>query len=558
MIFSKAPDVSKAPAASQRVKPLKSRRSHVLKARGLVLESPVSAGAEPCVRAGIPIRAEAVASSCARLLPVLGLAFLLSACAVGPEYATPGFPLPASWNDNRSRPASEQTTPTPPQLGAWWKTLRDPTLNRIMDVAVESNLDVATAKARVREARAGYRKQMGTLFPIADGAGTITRGDNGSVVGDDGAVDAPGLYTQYRAGFDASWELDIFGGNRRGLEATKYGMQAAEDELQATLLTLVGDVASYYVEARGYQARIALAKRTAATQRETAALTRTRMEAGAVSAVDAANASGQAASTEAVIPDLQAAYAASVHRLSVLTGQPPTALAELMDRGGRIPSPRAPVRKGVPADVLRSRPDVRQAERELARTTALIGQAEAARYPSVSLTGNVNTMGTKLGDLARGSSISWSYGPTLTVPVFHGGQLKAQVEVTEAQRDQSYLTYHAAILTALEDVENAIVSLAQERRKAERLSASTTAYGQAATLSRSLYQNGSTSFLEVLDAERSLYSAEDSLLQSRVSIATDYIALNKALGGGWDGEVNVTTPAVVDQNTGPHFARPIQ
>lgn len=495
--------------------------------------------------------------SCTRLLPAFGVALLLSACAVGPEYATPGFPLPASWNDSRSRPAPEQTTPNPPHLGAWWKTLRDPTLNRIMDVAVESNLDVATAKARVREARAGYRKQMGTLFPIADGSGIITRGDNGSALGDDDVVDAPGRYTQYRAGFDASWELDIFGGNRRGLEATKYGMQAAEDDLQATLLTLVGDVASYYVEARGYQARIGLAKRTAATQRETATLTRTRMEAGAVSAVDAANAAGQAASTEAMIPDLQAAYAASVHRLSVLTGQPPTALAELMDRGGRIPSPRAPVRKGVPADVLRSRPDVRQAERELARTTALIGQAEAARYPSVSLTGNVNTMGTKLGDLARGSSISWSYGPTLTVPVFHGGQLKAQVEVTEAQRDQRYLTYHATILTALEDVENAIVSLAQERRKAERLEASTAAYRQAATLSRSLYQNGSTSFLEVLDAERSLYSAEDSLLLSRVSITTDYIALNKALGGGWDGEVDANIPAVVDQNTGPHFARQI-
>lgn len=493
-----------------------------------------------------------------RLLAATGLALGLAACAVGPEYATPSFPLPDSWSNSRARPASEQTAPNPPQLGEWWKTLRDPHLNRIMDVAVAGNLDVATAKARVREARASYRKQMGTLFPIADGSGSITRGDNGSVIGQDGALDAGGRYTQYRAGFDASWELDIFGMNRRGVEAARYGMQAADDDLQAALLTLVGDVAANYVEARGYQARIALARRTAATQRETAALTRTRYEAGAVSAVDAANAAGQAASTEATIPDLQAAYAQSVHRLSVLTGQPPTALAELMDKGGRIPQPGSAIRKGVPADVLRSRPDVRAAERELGRSTALIGQAEAARYPSVSLTGNVNTMGTKLGDLARGASISWSYGPSLTVPVFHGGQLKAEVEVREAQRDQSFLTYHATILTALEDVENAIVSLSHTRRKAERLSASTGSYRQAAQLSRSLYQNGSTSFLEVLDAERSLYSSEDALLQSRVAIATYYIALNKALGGGWTGDVDVKTPAVVDQDTGPHFARSFQ
>lgn len=486
-----------------------------------------------------------------RLQALLGLCLAagVSACSVGPDYATPAFNLPARWSDQTGM----KKEPAPPQLAHWWERLNDRTLNGLMVTAVDGNLDVATAKAKIREARATYRQQVGTLFPQVDGSASITRGDNGSHVSSGGDITVGGLYTQYQAGFDASWELDLFGANRRGVEAARYAMQASEDELRGTLLTLVGDIASNYVDARGYQARIALAQRTAASQRETAELTRTKLAAGASSAVDVANATGLAASTEANIPELRAALAQSIHRLSVLTGQPPGALTALMSRGGPIPGPRA-VSKGVPADVLRNRPDVRQAERTLAQSTALVGQAEANRYPSISLTGNLTTEGTKLGDLARGSSISWSYGPSLTVPIFTGGQLKAAVDIAAAQRDQSFLAYHAAILTALEDVENSVVALTQERLKAGKLGQSAGSYREAARLSRALYQNGSTSFLEVLDAERSLYSAEDSLLVSRVAVATDYVALNKALGGGWDGDVEVMTPAVVDENTGPHFA----
>jgi len=484
-----------------------------------------------------------------RIGAALSLALLVAACAVGPDYATPAFDLPNRWADQNG----QNKEPAPPQLARWWERMRDPTLNALMVEAVDGNLDVATAKARVREARATYRQQVGALFPQVDFSASGTRGDNGSRVGSGGDITVGGLYTQYDAAFDASWELDLFGANRRGAEAAGYASQSAEDELRATLLTLVGDVASNYASVRGYQARIALAQRTAATQRETAALTRTKQEAGAVSAVDVANATGLAASTEANIPQLRAALAESIHRLGVLTGQPPAALEGRLRRGGAIPNPRVNVAKGVPADVLRNRPDVRQAERTLAQSTALIGQAEAARYPAISITGNLNTSGTKVGDLVRGSAVSWSYGPALSVPVFTGGQLKAAVEVAQATRDQNFLAYHSSILTALEEVENASVAFNQERLRASKLQQSASSYGDAARLARALYQNGSTSFLEVLDAERSLYSAEDTLLQSQVAIATDYIALNKALGGGWDGALDVTTPAVVDTNTGPHF-----
>ena len=482
----------------------------------------------------------------------LALALALAGCAVGPEYETPDIAVPGHWGT-----AAPKRAEATPDLKAWWRRMGDPLLDALMAEAVAGNLDVATAKANVRAARASYRQQVGTLFPQVTGNASGTRGDNGGRVGSGGDVTVDSSYGQYQAGLDASWEIDLFGANRRGVEASVYGVDAAVNDLDSVLLTLVGDVASNYADVRGYQAQIALARRTAASQRETEALTRRKVDAGAASAVDLANASGLVASTEAGIPELEAALAASIHRISVLTGQPPSALAPRLSVARAVPAPRLPVARGIPADVLTLRPDVRAAERRLGQSTALIGQAEANRYPAVSLTGNINATGTQLGDLGRASSISWAFGPTLTVPIFTGGQLKALVDGAEAQRDASFLAYRAAVLTALEEVENASVSLTQQRRKTARLAVAASSYGEAARLSRTLYESGSTSFLDVLTAERSLYSAETQLIQSRVATARYYIALNKALGGGWDGVVATSRPAVAHGYTGPHFARPL-
>lgn len=476
-------------------------------------------------------------------------ALTLSACAVGPEYDTPAVTLPGHWG-----PTAKRAEPAP-QLKAWWRRMGDPMLDALMAEAVAGNLDVATAKANVRAARASYRQQVGTLFPQVTGNASGTRGDSGGGVSPNGDITVSNGYGQYQAGLDASWEIDLFGANRRGVEAAAYNVDAVVNDLDAALLTLVGDVASYYADVRGYQAQIALARRTAASQKETEALTRRKLDAGAASAVDLANASGLVASTEANIPELEASLAAAIHRISVLTGQPPAALMLRLSRVKPIPTPRLPVPRGIPADVLTNRPDVRAAERQLGQTTALIGQAEANRYPSISITGNIDTTGSQLGNLGRASSISWAFGPTLTVPIFTGGQLKALVDVAEANRDVSFLAYRASVLTALEDVENASVSLSQQRLKTGKLTIAVTSYGEAARLSRTLYENGSTSFLDVLTAERSLYSAQTQLIQSRVATTKYYIALNKALGGGWDGVVDTSKPEVVDQNTGPHFAR---
>ncbi|MCI1001246.1 efflux transporter outer membrane subunit [Ochrobactrum sp. C6C9] len=480
-----------------------------------------------------------------KVLATLCLVATVSGCVVGPDYQSPLINMPSNWgNKKQQKPAK------PAELAEWWKRLNDPLLNAFVEEAVAGNLDVATAKARVREARATYRQSVGTLLPSLDGSASATRSRTGSSVSGTASTSS-----QFQSGLDASWEIDLFGANRRSVEAAKYGMDASEEDLRNTLVTLIGDVTTNYVEARGYQARAALARRTAASQRETATLTRNKFEAGASSAVDLSNASGQAASTEANIPDLEAAYAASVHRLSVLTGRAPAALAERMNKVKAIPKPKLPMPTGIPADILLSRPDVRLAERQYAQYTAKVGQAEAARYPGLSLTGDIATSATKIGDLGKSSSISWSFGPTLTVPIFNGGQLKAAVEMAQAQRDQYFIAYRSSILTGLEEVENAIVSLAQERIKSSKLATSARHYREAASLGRSLYQSGTQSFLDLLEAQRSLYSAEDSLIASQVLITTDYIALNKALGGGWSGAIEVSKPEVVDVNTGPRLPK---
>lgn len=487
---------------------------------------------------------------------LLGLAVLLSGCAVGPDYAGPGeLNLPSHWSGKSA------AGPDTRALGRWWLRLHDRVLNELVERATAANPSVAKAKAVVREARATLEQTAAGLFPSVTGTGSATGNKSGGVASTDTSSSATTLasgsslsapYALYQANFDSSWELDIFGGTYRSIEAALRAEQASEEDLRYSLVTLVGDVASYYVDARGYQARIALARRTAASQRDTERLTRSKYEAGSATAVDVAKATALAASTEADIPTYQSSLAADVHRLGILLGIGPNAVSDLLTASAPVPDPTLPLPAGIPADLLGNRPDVASAERKLAQATAKIGNAEADRYPSVSLTGSISTSAYKLGDLAKYSNVSWSVGPSVTVPVFDAGKRLATVKIAEAQRDEAFATLQSTLLSALEDVENALISLSRERVRVVKLADSAKNYREAARLSRSLFENGSSSFIDVLDAERSLYSAEDSLIRSRVLIAKDYIALAKALGGGWVDPVDTAKPLIVDVNTGPH------
>jgi NodT family efflux transporter outer membrane factor (OMF) lipoprotein len=427
-------------------------------------------------------------------------------------------------------------------------------LNQLIAEAVSGNQDVAAAVARIREARATRVQAVGGLMPSISGNGSISSERTAASSTTNNAVASQ--FTQHSGGFDASWELDLFGAQYRAVEAASRGVEAAKDDLQDVTVTLVGDVASYYVDAMGARERIATAKRNASEQRESERLTRAKVDAGSAKASDLAKASALAQSTEAEIPSYETSFASAAHRIGILLGRNPSSVVAVLSQRTGVPRPRAALPSGLPADLLRNRPDVRRAERKLAQATARIGQAEAALYPDISLTGNLASTALRAGDFAKASTVSWSFGPSVSVPIFQGGKLHAAVEIARAQRDENSASYQAAVLTALEDVENAVVALSSERRRMRSLSDAAANYQTAATMAKTLYEAGSSSFLDLLDAQRSVRSAEDNLIQSRMAYAKDHIALAKALGGGWNHPINIDEPAVRDGDTGPHVRRP--
>ncbi len=472
------------------------------------------------------------------LAVMIGASCVLAGCSVGPDYRGAGLTFPARYFEASATKAPGSS------LSHWWTTFRDPVLDELVGEAVAGNLSVASSAARIREARATRRVAVGPLFPAINGSGSAldTRSAGNS---------ANAWLVQ--AGLDASWELDLFGGERRKVEAASYGVEAAHADLRATLLTLIGDICTNYIEVRGTDARLALARQTSASERETVGLTKTLYSAGSSSSLDLANATALETSTEAAIPPLVEARAEAIHRLGILLGREPGALVARLAQPRPLPQAHDMMQPGFPADLLSRRPDIAKAERQLAQATADIGVADAALYPSVSLTGSLTSSAARVGDLGKGTTIGWSWGPSVSVPLFSGGQLVAQTEVAGAQRDEARLALQALVLTAMEDVENALVLRSQERLRIQLLTKSASAYRDADQLSKKLWQSGSVPFLNVLDAERSLYSAQDSLIQSRMSASDATVALAKALGGGWDGPVDVSVPIVIDQNTGPHF-----
>lgn len=474
-----------------------------------------------------------------RLLYGVLLCFIvLSGCVVGPNYRKTSFRVPENWGHQSTQTAGRAVT-----IAGWWRRLNDPVLNALIDDAISGNNSVAVAKARIREARASLEQTIGSLLPNIKNSLSGMR-----------EVMSPEMYlnhvvNQYHGAFDASWELDFFGGHKRAVEASHYGFEATVEDLRDAMVILLGDVTANYVQVRGWQQKLLIVRQIASSQRKTYELIRSKLAAGDASELDVSNAEAQLANTEADIEQMEANLAVSIHRLSVLTGRVPTALQKLLQKNAKnvkIPQPKWPISAGIPADILLTRPDLRRAERQYAQATARIGQRKADLYPSLTLTGNIASTAETINKLWKTSTIGWSFGPGIRFPLFNGGQIMASVEVARAQRDQAFVTYRAAVLTALEDVENALVRLNKEHRRLEKLIVANKASWHSLQLSRSLFENGNTSFLELLNADRSYYSTQMALRDSRISLVTQYIALMKALGGGWDGVVDVSRPEIVD------------
>jgi NodT family efflux transporter outer membrane factor (OMF) lipoprotein len=403
-------------------------------------------------------------------------------------------------------------------------------LTSLVQDAFSSNLDLRIATARIRQARASRKIAVSGIGPTLDGSGSFHRSQASS----GGSDTESATVGNYQTGFDASWEIDIFGGVRRGIEAANAEVQAAVENRRDVLVTLAAEVARNYVELRTYQQRIAIARKNLQAQQHSADLTREKFEAGFVSGLDVANADAQVATTEAQVPLLESSARQAIYALGVLTDREPGALVQDFSDRAEIPAAPPPVPVGVPSDLLRRRPDIRRAEAEIHAATAQIGAATADLFPKVSIGGAIGWQAADTGSFFDPLTRFWSLGPSVTWNLFRTGRTLSNIELQRALEEQSLLAYRQTVLTAIQEVENALIASAKEQEHRRSIQAAVAANRKAAELATDLYIGLQTDFLNVLSAQRSLYSSEDSLAQSTGAMAVELIALYKALGGGWE------------------------
>jgi multidrug efflux system outer membrane protein len=476
----------------------------------------------------------------------LALVAVVGCHAVGPDYKTPATKMPSTFGE--PAPLSRRLGPPSPaeekptELGLWWTSFNDPELDTLVDRAVKRNLTLAMATERIVEARANTRVAVAGLFPAVNGTGGYTRskvsGDsiNGSNFGSS-STSSGAIHTKpedlFEAGFDATWELDVFGGIRRQVEAANANTQAAIEDRRNTVVTLLGEVANDYITLRGAQKQLAITNQNLKSQQDTLKLTQTRFKAGLTSDLDVANAEAEVASTAADIPAFETTIRTSIFSLGILLAEDPESLSQELAEDAPIPIavPNVPV--GLPSELLRRRPDVRQAERQFAAATANIGVATADLFPQFSLTGETGLQSLQLKKLLRGSSWFYSLGPSIDWDLFDAGRVRANIDVQNSLQRQALENYQQAVLQALSDVDSALVTYAQEQNRRIALSQDVQANQRAVDLSVQLYTRGLLDFLSVLDAERSLFAAQSSLVQSDQNVSSDLVALYKALGGGW-------------------------
>ncbi|HVU64072.1 MAG TPA: efflux transporter outer membrane subunit [Phycisphaerales bacterium] len=488
----------------------------------------------------------------ATLLLLSATSICLPACTVGPNFKSPQQHTPASFNSLSSRAPAQGVASlandNPADIAEWWNAFEDPTLTSLVQRAAADNLDLSAAEARIREARATRDAAAAGLYPQINTSATAMRSR------------APGAGTGnlFRAGFDAAWEIDVFGGIRRGVEAAEANERGAIEDWRDVRTTVVAEVATTYLDLRGAQRELAIARENLASQQETLSVTKQRFDAGFVTGLDVANAEAQVATTQSRIPTLESTIQASTYALGVLLGDEPTAVLDGVqgaDAAGHIPEPPAAVPVGLPSDLLRRRPDIRRAEETLHAATAQIGVATADLYPKFSLTGS---LGLQSGSLSSFGSIAnryWSFGPSVNWPLLDGGRIRANIRLQEAIATEQGIAYRRTVLIALQDAETALVNFQKEQERRAALQQAAEANRRAVELARLLYNEGKTDFLNVLSAQGLLFSSEDQLVQSTRTVSQNLVALYKALGGGWDPKAP-STPAAPEKPAGQPAARP--
>lgn len=471
------------------------------------------------------------AAACMAVFMAALLLLLLSGCTVGPDYRRPETQVPSRYSPSAGAAGGFPGPAADTELARWWRVFDDPVLNMLVEEASATNLDLKLAEARIRQARAARAVAGGGLGPTLDASGSYKRSQTPATSAD--GRDISVYNDQYQAGFDAGWEIDIFGGQRRNLEAADADLLAAVESRRDVLVSLTAEVARNYIQLRTFQQQIAITRKNLAAQQHSAKLTRERFEGGFVGGLDVANAQAQTATTAAQIPLLESSARQAIYSLSVLLGQAPAALEARLTPEGAIPGAPPDVPLGVPSDLLRRRPDIRQAEARIHAATARIGVAAAELYPKFTITGAFGYQASDFGGWFDGSSQFWSFGPSAIWRLFESGRIRAGVEVQKALQEQEVLTYRKTILGALQEVENALVASAKEQEHRQSLTEAVAANRKAVTLAEKLYTEGLTDFINVLQAQQALFGTENALVQSTADLSTDLVALYKALGGGW-------------------------
>jgi outer membrane protein, multidrug efflux system len=474
----------------------------------------------------------------------LGLA--TSACTVGPDYHKPQLPTPTGYIEAQST-ARTQVTTSDADLSGWWTQFNDPMLDRLIARALQDNPDVQTALSRVRESRQVERETAAAEYPslsaAADAVGLRSNlsppsGPSGSGSGSSSPSTGAGLalpnpFHLYSVGFDASWEVDLFGGTRRAIQQARANTEAQEWALRDVQVTLTAEVANDYLTLRAAQARIAVGEAELARQRSLFTLIQARRQTGFVTNLDVNQQSTAVATAAAQIPQLQALARTQIHAIGVLLGETPETLAQDLSAQGAIPPPPPKLPLGLPSELLERRPDVREAERRLAAATAGIGVQTANLYPKLDLMAFGSVFGANISTLSPSPALAALGVGTLTEPVFDAGKRIAAVRAAREEREQAFLAYKSAVLGALRDVEDGLTRYQnEETRRASLIQAVDAAKGSLA-IAQDQYRTGFVPFINVLQSEYALLNAEDQLTQSDATVASDLVSVYKSLGGGW-------------------------
>jgi len=464
---------------------------------------------------------------------------LLSGCQVGPDYTPPEVAVTDQWHQE----AIEGLEGGSADLQTWWKVFDDPVLESLIQRSGVQNLDLQIAYARVMESRALLGVAAGEHWPSVDAVGSYSRtrpSANGLLGGL--PIDTTDQRNLHSVGVDSSWEIDVFGRISRSVESAQASMEASIENHRDVLVSLYSQVALSYVDLRAIQARIQYAQDNVKAQQDTLKLTKDRRAADLVPELDVQQAELILATTESAIPLLRQFEAQAVHRLSVLLGQSPAFLYEELSSAAHIPEAPEDVAVGLPAELLRQRPDIRRAERILAAQTAEIGVATAGLYPAFSLSGTFALEARSAKDIGNWDSRTWGFGPGMRWNLFDGKRIRSSIDVQKAQAEQALIDYEQTVLLALEEVENAMVAFVEEQQRVAALGRSVTAAAKSVELVKTLYEIGLTDFQNVLDMERTLTQQQDQLAESQGQVASNLVRVYTTLGGGW----SVESPATSD------------